>query len=82
MTFGADLDLPDDAVGAREGRDLDAVGLAHRPLDHARQVDGLIVRLERKRLQRGRRPYGPGEGGRDDERLKEGAEKTQRLSSP
>ena len=41
--FGADLDAPDDAVGTRRGRDLQAVTLAGEPLHHRSEVDGRAV---------------------------------------
>ena len=48
----AHLDAPHDAVGARRGRNLDAVvGLAEE-LDRVGEVERLAVRRNRRRLER------------------------------
>jgi len=67
------LDAPDDAVGARRGRDLDAVALTDRPLDriaeidrghveaYVHRLDGVSGRADQRRDHDSRRQGGPQE---------------------
>ena len=52
----ADLDAPDDAVGARRGGDLNAVALGAIVLDRVGQIDGVRIGRNPHRLDRERRP--------------------------
>ena len=64
----ADLDPPDDAVGAGRGRHLDAVALGAVALDRPRQVDCVGVDRDPDRLHRRRRPpEGRQRGDQDDD---------------
>ena len=61
----ADLDSPDDAVGAGRGRHLDAVALGAVTLDRPRQVD--CVRIDRDPYRLHRVRGAPERRQRDDE---------------
>ena len=69
----ADLDPPDDAVGAGRGRHLDAVALGAVALDRPRQVDGVGVDRDPDRLHRRRRPPEGRERGDQDDNAEEDA---------
>ena len=63
----ADLDPPDDAVGAGRGRDLDAIALGAVTLDRPRQVDRVGLDRDPHRLHRRRRCPKAGERGDQDD---------------
>ena len=55
---GANLDAADDAVGARRGRNLDAIGLAALMIEHRGQIDRRRVTADADCVNRARRRRG------------------------
>ena len=51
---GADLDAPDNAIGAGRGGDLDAVGVTVLMIEHRGEVDGGRVTADADRVERAR----------------------------